>query len=549
MDTPTELTHGEDKEVPALIASIPASAQQRRAAFGIVILLSVVFAIVLQFAHIRAARLDVFIPVVQSIICVADLITAVLLFAQYSIQPQRALLALASGYIFSGLFAFLQTLDFPGAYSATGLLGGGLSGAAWLFSFWHILFPLAVITYALLKDGNETASQLVRPDPGRAIAITIACVLAVTTALTWLGTAGAEYLPSLFVDQTRETPFLQYLAGAMWLINAAALVLLLARMRTILDVWLVVTLFVSLPDLSLSFFYTAVRYSVGWYTARSYALIASCTVLIVLLVETTMLYTRLASAMILQRRERVHRLLSVDEATAAIAHEIRQPLGAMSLNCDAALECLKATPLDLEELRSCLKDLKHDNKRANEIVAAIRALFKTTARQKTMVEINRLVREVLRMVENDLHVHGVSVSIEFQEDVPQIMADPTQLQQVILNLVKNAIDAIAIGPTTMQAIRLITTYNGNSVVSLYVQDSGPGITTENETQLFDPFFTTKPSGMGLGLSISRRIIEDHGGNLRLAETSSKGCTFEIALPVVATSDSGSFNRTVAAARS
>jgi C4-dicarboxylate-specific signal transduction histidine kinase len=313
-------------------------------------------------------------------------------------------------------------------------------------------------------------------------------------------------------------------------------------MRTILDIWLVVTLFVSLPDLSLSFLYAVVRYSVGWYTARSYALIASCMVLTVLLVETTMLYTRLASAMILQRRERVHRLQSVDEATAAIAHEIKQPLGSMSLNCDTALECLKAAPLDLEELRSCLTDVKKDNNRANEIVVAIRALFKTTARQKTMVEINRLVREVLKMVENDLRVHEVIVSTEFQEDVPQIMADPIQLQQVILNLVKNAIDAIAIGPTTMQAIRLITTYDGNSVVSLYVQDSGPGIATENETQLFDPFFTTKPSGMGLGLSISRRIIEDHGGNLRLAETSSKGCTFEIALPVVATSDSGSFKR-------
>jgi signal transduction histidine kinase len=537
-DPSRELAHYEGNEVPALIASIPASAQQRRVAFGVAIFLSVVFAMVLPFAHDRAARLDVFIPVVQTVICVADLITAVLLFAQYSIQPQRALLALASGYIFSGLFAVLQTLDFPGAYSATGLLGGGLSGAAWLFSFWHILFPLAVISYVLLKDGNETASQLVKPDPGRAIAITIACILAVTAALTWLGTAGAEYLPSLFIDQTRQTPFLQNLAGAMWLINATALVLLLARMRTILDVWLVVTLFVSLPDLSLSFFFAVVRYSVGWYTARSYALIASCTLLIVLLLETTMLYTRLASAMILQRRERVHRLLSVDEATAAIAHEIKQPLGAMSLNCDAALECLKATPLDLEELRSCLADVKNDSDRANEIVAGVRALFKMTARQRTMVEINRLIREVLRMVENDLHVHGVSISTEFQEDIPQVRADPIQLQQVILNLVKNAIDAIAVGPTTIRAIRLVPTYDGKSVVSIYIQDTGPGITLDNETQIFDPFFTTKPSGMGLGLSISRRIIEEHGGNLRLTETTSSGCIFEIALPVVATRGSG-----------
>jgi len=175
--------------------------------------------------------------------------------------------------------------------------------------------------------------------------------------------------------------------------------------------------------------------------------------------------------------------------------------------------------------------VKNENSRANEIVRGVRALFKATARQREMVEINRLAREVLRMVEHDLHVHGVSVSTEFQEDVPQVRADPIQLQQVILNLVKNAIDAIAIGHTTIKAIRLITTYDGKSVVSLYVQDSGPGITTENETEIFDPFFSTKPSGMGLGLSISQGIIEDHGGDLRLAETSSKGCIFEITLPV------------------
>ena len=147
-----------------------------------------------------------------------------------------------------------------------------------------------------------------------------------------------------------------------------------------------------------------------------------------------------------------------------------------------------------------------------------------------MIEINRLVQQVLRMVENDLHVHGVSVSTEFQEDLPQVMADRTQLQQVILNLIKNAIEAMAAGPTTTKALRLVTTQDGNSVVSLTVQDTGPGINSENGDHVFDPFFTTKASGMGLGLSISRRIIEDHGGDLRLTKTSSNGCTFEITLP-------------------
>jgi signal transduction histidine kinase len=530
-DAPSELAHDLGKEVPALIASIPASAEQRRVALGVVIFLSVVFAVVIPFAPLQVGRIDPFIPVVQSIICVTDLITAVLLFAQYSIRPQRALLALASGYICSGLFAFLQTLEFPGAYSATGLLGGGPSGAAWLFNFWRITFALAVITYALLKDATDTPSQLIKNEPSRAIVITIACALAVTAGLTWLGTAGGKNLPSLLIDTTRQASLNQYLAGALWLLNAVALVLLLARMRSILDVWLAVTVLISLPDFSLAFFYQNLRFSLGWYMARSYTLIGSCIVLIVLLVETTMLYVRLAGAITLQGRERAHRVMSVDEATAAIAHEINQPLGAMSLNCDAALECLKTTPIDLEELRSCLTDVKNENSRASEIVAGVRALFKTTARHRTMIDVNRLVRDVLRMVENDLRVHGVSVSTEFQVDVPQVRADPIQLQQVILNLVKNAIDAIAIGPTTINAIRLITTYDGKKVVSLSVQDSGPGIPTENETQIFDPFFTTKPSGTGLGLSISRRIIEDHGGNLRLTETGSKGCIFEIALPV------------------
>jgi Membrane-associated sensor, integral membrane domain len=171
-DTPRELAHDEGKEIPVLIASIPASVQQRRSALGIVIFFSVAFALVIPFAPRQVGRVDAFIPVVQSIICVTDLITAVLLFAQYSIQPQRALLALASGYLCGGLFAFLQTLEFPGAYGATGgLLGRGPSGAAWLFNFWRIVFALAVIAYALLKGTNDTASQLTKNEPSRAIII------------------------------------------------------------------------------------------------------------------------------------------------------------------------------------------------------------------------------------------------------------------------------------------------------------------------------------------------------------------------------------------
>ena len=185
--------------------------------------------------------------------------------------------------------------------------------------------------------------------------------------------------------------------------------------------------------------------------------------------------------------------------------------------------------------------------RANEVVDSTRELFKTTDHQNTLIEINRLVRQVLRMVEYDLHGQGVTASTEFQEDLPQIMGDPTLLQQVILNLVKNAIEAMAADPTTTKALRLVTTQDGNSVVSLSVQDSGPGITPENGARVFDPFFTTKSSGTGLGLSISQKIIADHGGELRLTKTDLNGCTFEITLPSVATIDRGGPERTIAAA--
>src|SRR5262249_26317944 len=159
--------------------------------------------------------------------------------------------------------------------------------------------------------------------------------------LTWLGTAGNESLPNLYAGTARQAVSNQDLAGALWLLNAMALALLLARTRTILDVWLAVTLLMALPDYSLAFFYSALRFSLGWYVARSYALFASFTVLSVLLAESTVLYGRLANAMALQRRERAERLMTVEAATSAMAHEMNQPLSAIASHGAAAMNWLK----------------------------------------------------------------------------------------------------------------------------------------------------------------------------------------------------------------
>ena len=145
----------EEQDFPLIIANTPATERQRAIAVGVAVLLIVAAAAIAPFASIQLGQIDAFIPVLQTALSIADLITAALLFAQYSIQPQRALLALASGYIFSGSFAFLQTLAFPGGYAPAGLIGDGPNSPAWIYVLWHTTFPAAILVYALSKDGRS----------------------------------------------------------------------------------------------------------------------------------------------------------------------------------------------------------------------------------------------------------------------------------------------------------------------------------------------------------------------------------------------------------
>ncbi len=522
-------------EFPLVIAATPASKQERRVALTIILILTLIFLVIAPFASVQLARVDAFVPALQTVLCVTELITAALLFSLYSIQPLPGLLALASGYIFSGLFAFLQTLAFPGAYSPSGLIGDPLSSAPYLFILWHIAFPLAVIVYAVSDDRPRANDS-----PGRStkatIAITIVCTLFLTAGLTWVVTEGARYLPSLFVDQIRQAPTASYFTGPIWILSAAALVLLYLRKRTSLAVWLMVTLFATLPDLTLSTILTSVRFTLGWYTARSYALIASFTVLSVLLTETIWLYARVARTTVLLRRERANRLMSLDAATGAIAHEIAQPLTAISAYGSTIMNWLKRTSPDLDEVRTSATAIVEASHRANEIVLSIRALFRKTDDRRNLIHLDDVAREVLGLLQHDLEDSQVAVATEYVGNLPPIRADRIQLQQIVLNLVKNAIEAMSSAPSGSRHVRVVTRLSGNSTVLLSIQDSGHGITAEDQGRVFDPFFTTKPTGMGLGLAICRTIAEDHGGNLRLVETSSHGSIFEIELPIGSTDD-------------
>src|SRR3954451_4239392 len=185
----------EPQEFPLVIATMPATDRQKTVAIGFIIASLVAVAAIAPFARIQLGRIDAFIPVLQTVISLADLVTAILLFAQYSIQPQRALLALASGYLFSGSFAFLQTLAFPGGYAPAGLIGDGPNSPAWIYVLWHTTFPAAIIIYAVTKDDPANTVSPGRPAK-RAIAFTILGAFLAVAVLTWIVTTKTQYLPS-----------------------------------------------------------------------------------------------------------------------------------------------------------------------------------------------------------------------------------------------------------------------------------------------------------------------------------------------------------------
>jgi two-component sensor histidine kinase len=320
MSSIRETDAGSDRKFPALITTMERTDRQYKTAFRSFAILLALVAIVLPLASSPSMRAHAFIPVIQTVMCLADLLTATFLFAQYSVRRQLALLALASGFVFSGLFAFLQTLAFPDAYVPGVLIGDVLNSAAWLFVCWHTTFPLAVIIYALTKDTGKTASR----STSIVIGITITCVVAATAGLTWGVTAGAGYLPNLYRTPTEQVPFARGVNIYLTLLRTVAIVLVFIRRRTILDQWLIVTLFAWLPNFAVAMVFPLVRFTVGWYMARVYAFLAGSSVLVILLTETLLLYTRLAKAVVLLQQSEQHQRLLIAELDHRVKNLLAQ---------------------------------------------------------------------------------------------------------------------------------------------------------------------------------------------------------------------------------
>ena len=227
----------------------------------------------------------------------------------------------------------------------------------------------------------------------------------------------------------------------------------------------------------------------------------------------------------------VMRISTLGELTASISHEVNQPLGATVTNAQAALRFLGDQTVDLNEVRHILNDIMKDGNRASEVIRRVRALANKTDIEKVQLDVNDVVKEIIALVQREIDNHQVSLRMELAPALPMILGDRVQLQQVIINLVMNGIEAMQSVTDRPRELVIRSHRDEPRRVLVSVTDSGVGISAENADRLFNAFFTTKSSGMGVGLSISRSIVEAHGGRLWTTANVPHGATFQLALPV------------------
>jgi len=225
-----------------------------------------------------------------------------------------------------------------------------------------------------------------------------------------------------------------------------------------------------------------------------------------------------------------NRIATMGQLTASIAHEVNQPIAAVVTNAQAALRWLNIQPPDPEEVRQALDRIVSNGRRAGDVIGRIRALVTNAPPRNDQLDINEVILEVMALTRSELRSSGTSLQTQLADGLPLILGDRIQLQQVILNLIFNAVEAMSGSREAMRELLIRTEQDGSGGVLVAVRDSGPGPKTESLNRLFDAFYTTKPGGMGMGLSICRSIIEAHGGRVWATTNLPQGAAFQFTLP-------------------
>jgi signal transduction histidine kinase len=780
-----------------VLAQLPAGPTQRRIALVLSIALLAAGAIVVPFGRVQLPSSNAFAPIFNTFIFFVDLITWFLLISEFNIVRSRGLLVLASGYLFAAAMAVPQLLTFPGVFTGTGLLGAGLQTSLWL-GLWGLTgYPLAVIFYAVMK--KEPEALVSHHSTRTAVAASVAVVIAIVLALTWIATAKESYLPKLLPGKSQSATDLQYVGMLLLLLTAMALLLLWFRWRSLLDLWLMVAMCAWLAQGIATWIHTGGRFSLSFYAGRTLFAVSSTVLLVALLMQTINLYERLAASLVALRRlsaeklqrseaylseaqrlshtgsfgwsllsgeiywseetynifeydrgvkpslalvlqrvhpddgalvqetidraseawanldfehrllmpdgsvkylhvlaraseppsgkleyfgavtdvtaakqaeetlrkneaylaeaqrlshtgswawapatggisywseecyrvqgfdpygglprfetffQRVHpedqpgtaeklkratrereefeldyrivhpsgevrdihvvghpvltssgdlaefvgtvidvterkraeeqrerlrqtqidlahinRVATMGELTASVAHEVNQPIAAAVTDANTCMRWLARDHPDLEEARAAATRVVKDATRAAEIISRIRLLFNKGTLERELVNVNELIGEMIFLLRSEAIRYNISVCTELAADLPQVMGDRVQLQQVLMNLMINAIDAMKdVDGGRELVIKSQRAENEQLLVS--VSDIGVGLPQQQADQIFNAFFTTKSHGTGMGLPISRSIVESHGGRLWAAANSPRGANFYFTL--------------------
>ena len=226
----------------------------------------------------------------------------------------------------------------------------------------------------------------------------------------------------------------------------------------------------------------------------------------------------------------VSRMATIGEMAAGVAHELNQPLTAIANYAQACIRLIDLPDLDPLELRQALQEITAQATRAADSIRRLRTLARGQQSARAPASLNALVTEIIDLVESDAHLHGVQLSLDLADDLPPVLVDAGQIQHVVLNFVRNSLEALALQPGGTGRIRIRTAKTAAGDVELRVTDNGPGLTTEAQARLFDPFFSTKESGTGMGLAISNTIARLHGGSVGHHPGEPTGASFYSLLP-------------------
>jgi signal transduction histidine kinase/CheY-like chemotaxis protein len=530
------------------LAIVPASVEAQRWGLATCIALFVAFCALVPFARVSLPRVEAFIPIYDSTLALTNLVTAGLLLVGFSRSRLRAVLVLASGYLFTALMALPHMAAFPGLFSSNGLLGAGPQTSAWLDALRRGGFPLFVICYALLK-GREAGSVQSHPGTHAHAVSAAAGVVASVCLLVVFATAGHQLLPQI-VNGDAFTTTMMTVSVLVWLLNVVALAILGSRPPySILDLWLIVVLCALVFGIALSMVINTGRFDVGFYAGRLYVLFAASVVPIVFLVEAAHLYRRLDDARAIAEERNVElarsreelaqaqRLEAIGQLTGGVAHDFNNLLTVVIGN----LDLISGARGDFEKVERLAQTAMKAARRGEHLVRQLLTYARRQINHPQTVNLNQLITNI----ENLMH-RVIGEQIEVVSMLSPVLApaqiDPAQFETAILNLAINSRDAMPDGGRITIETRNVTVdrqyaasdpeVTPGPYVMIAVSDAGTGMTPAVLARAFDPFFTTKEVGKGSGLGLSQvyGFAKTAGGCVKIYSELGVGTTVKLYLP-------------------